>query len=140
MSIFFHFEDYQRFSFKQYKKVRWIKECIYKYNKRVGDINFVFCSDSYLLDINKNYLNHAYFTDVITFDNSINDLLNGDIFISIDTIKRNSIEYNTAFYEELNRVMIHGILHLIGYNDSNEKEQKVMTAQENKCLSYFYNF
>jgi len=139
MAVLFYFENYKKFSFKQYKKTKWIKNCIYKYKKRVGDINFILCSDNYLLNINKKYLNHNYFTDVITFDNSVNDLLNGDIYISIDTVKLNSNRFNTAFFEELNRVMIHGVLHLIGYNDTNEEEQKEMSKQENKCLTYFYN-
>ena len=139
MAVFFHFEDYKKFSFKQYKKTKWIKDCIYKYKNRVGEINFIFCSDNYILDINKKYLNHNYFTDIITFDNCVNNLISGDVFISIDTVKKNSKEYKNAFFEELNRVIIHGILHLVGFNDYTEKEQIEMTKQENKCLAYFYN-
>ncbi len=139
MAIDFYFEDYKKFSFKQYKKAKWIKECIYKYSKRVGDISFIFCSDNYLLEINKKYLNHNYFTDIITFDNCVNDFVSGDIYISIDTVKSNSTEFKTAFFEELNRVMIHGVLHLIGFNDSTDDEQIEMTKHENRCLTYFYN-
>jgi len=139
MAVYFNFEDFDKFSFKQYKKTKWLKNCIYKYNKRVGDISFIFCSDSYILDINKKYLKHDYYTDIITFDNCVNNIINGDIYISIDTVKNNSKEYKTAFFEELNRVMVHGVLHLIGFNDTTETEQIEMTKQENKCLAYFYN-
>ncbi len=138
MAVNYIFEDVGKFSFKQYKKTKWIKECIYNYNKRVGDINFIFCSDKYLLEINKKYLNHDYYTDIITFDNCINDLLNADIFISIDRVGDNAKKFNVAFFEELNRVMIHGILHLIGFKDFTDKEKKQMRRNENKCLNIFY--
>jgi len=138
MSIRYNFEDINKFGFKQYKKTKWIKECIYLYKKQVGDINYIFCSDKYLLEINKKFLNHDYYTDIITFDNCMNDIINADIFISIDRVKENSKKYNAAFFEELNRVMIHGILHLIGFNDSTDIEKKQMRRRENKCLNLFY--
>ncbi len=103
-------------------------------NKKEGEINFIFCSDNYLLDMNKTYLKHDYFTDVITFDYCENEILSGDIFISIDRIKENAKLYNVSFNQELHRVMIHGLLHLVGYNDKTDEEQKEMTDKENEYL------
>jgi rRNA maturation RNase YbeY len=113
----------------------WIKNSIINHYKKLGDINIIFCSDKYLLKINKQYLNHNYYTDVITFNYNNQNKINGDIFISIDTVKQNSITFNTNFDNEILRVIIHGILHLIGYNDKTKKEQKLMREKENELLS-----
>jgi len=101
----------------------------------LSKINYIFCSDMFLLAKNKQFLNHDYFTDVITFDYSDNETISGDIFISIDTVKSNSNAYGVSFENELFRVMIHGCLHLVGYGDSTDEEQKVMRSKEDFYLS-----
>ena len=103
--------------------------------RRIGDGNIIFCSDNYILDVNLKYLQHDYFTDIITFDYCENNVLSGDLFISVDSVRENSVFYNTEFEDELNRVMVHGILHLIGYDDHTEEDQKVMREKENYYLS-----
>lgn len=103
--------------------------------RRIGDVNIIFCSDNYILDVNLKYLQHDYFTDIITFDYCENNVLSGDLFISVDSVRENSVFYNTEFEDELNRVMVHGILHLIGYDDHTEEDQKVMSEKENYYLS-----
>lgn len=102
--------------------------------KKLGNINYIFCSDNYILDVNIKYLGHDYFTDIITFDYCENDVLNGDLFISIDTVRENADFYGTSFEQELNRVMVHGVLHLIGYDDHKEEDIKVMRAKEDYYL------
>lgn len=109
----------------------FIKEMITEHKKRCGDISVVFCSDERLLEVNRQYLNHDYFTDIITFDYSDDKYLSGDLMISIDTVRSNSKEYNVEFINELHRIIIHGVLHLIGFKDKQPKDQKVMREQEN---------
>ena len=101
----------------------------------MGDINYIFCSDNYLHQINFQYLDHDTFTDIITFDQSDKDQIEGDIFISIDRVHENANERNISFVNELHRVMIHGILHLLGYNDKTPKEKQLMREKEDECLS-----
>lgn len=103
--------------------------------RRIGDIAVIFCSDDYILQINQQYLSHDYYTDIITFDYSEGDKLSGDLFISIDTVKANAKEYGTDFNDELNRVIVHGVLHLIGYDDHNDKDIAVMRKKEDYYLS-----
>ena len=117
----------------------WIKQVVTIEEKRAGDINFIFCSDKYLLSINREYLKHDYYTDVITFDYSDEDNLSGDIFISVDTVRENSKIYLSLFDEELNRVVIHGVLHLCGYNDKTDVEIRHMRFLENKYLTLLEN-
>ena len=95
----------------------------------------IFCSDPYILDINQRYLQHDYFTDIITFDYCEGKVLSGDLFISIDTVRENAAEYGASFEEELNRVMVHGLLHLIGYDDHTPAEQQEMRSKEDYYLS-----
>ena len=102
--------------------------------KTLGDISIIFCSDNYILDVNIRYLHHDYFTDVITFDYCEGNKLSGDLFISIDSVRENAIEFGTEFDEELHRVIVHGLLHLIGYDDHTPEEQKVMRAKEDYYL------
>jgi len=113
----------------------WIKNSITDHFKKPGDINIIFCSDNYLLNINNQYLNHNYYTDVITFNYNNKNKINGDIFISVDTVKQNSITFNSNFNNEILRVIIHGILHLINYNDKTKKEQILMRKKEDELLS-----
>jgi len=109
-------------------------------NQKIEGINYVFCNDEYLYKINLEYLNHDTYTDIVTFDNSEEeDRIEGDIFISVDRVKENAITNNTAFKEELKRVMAHGLLHLFGYNDKTADEQKVMRKKEEACLSLYKN-
>lgn len=113
---------------------KWILDVALTEQKVIGEINYIFTNDTYLLDVNKKYLNHDYFTDIITFDNCEGNILNGDIFISIDTVKTNAIQYNVSFDDELKRVIVHGVLHLIGYDDKNEDSQNAMRSKENQFL------
>ena len=103
--------------------------------RRIGNISIIFCSDNYVLDINQKYLQHDYFTDIITFDYCEGDRLSGDLFISVDSVRENSVEFGTEFKDELNRVIIHGLLHLVGYDDHTEKDIKLMRSKENYYLS-----
>ena len=100
----------------------------------MGEINYIFCSDPYLLEINKQYLGHDYFTDILTFDYSQKPVVSGDLFISIDTVRENAEYYGATFEEELHRVIVHGLLHLIGYDDHTPEEQKTMREKENYYL------
>src|SRR6056297_3542015 len=104
----------------------WVLDSIDKENYNPGEINFIFTSDSYLLNINKQYLSHYYLTDIITFNYCVDTIINGDIFISIDTVKNNSLQFGVSFEEELHRLMIHGILHLAGYDDHSDEEKEQM--------------
>ncbi|MDP3437055.1 MAG: rRNA maturation RNase YbeY [Bacteroidales bacterium] len=117
----------------------WIKEVInnLEFNNRgliPGDINIIFCNDDFLLKLNNQYLKHNHYTDVITFDSSDNKRINGDVFISIDSVNYNSKEYKCEFIDELHRVIIHGVLHLMGYNDSNDCQRAQMREREDEAL------
>lgn len=113
---------------------RWLRMVAGSEIKTLGDISIIFCSDNYILDVNIRYLHHDYFTDVITFDYCEGNKLSGDLFISIDSVRENAIEFGTEFDEELHRVIVHGLLHLIGYDDHTPEEQKVMRAKEDYYL------
>jgi metalloprotein, YbeY/UPF0054 family len=113
----------------------WIKTIAEKYNKRVGEISYIFCSDDVILSVNKEYLNHDYYTDIITFDYSENNVISGDLFISLDTVKSNAEKYNEEYAKELYRVIIHGILHLCGIDDKAEGARKIMEENEDSALS-----
>jgi probable rRNA maturation factor len=111
----------------------WIKQVVGTEGKKPGDINIIFCDDEYLLSINKQYLEHDYYTDIITF-NYNNEKVNGDLFISLDRVGDNAEKNNVPRETELRRVMIHGVLHLLGYNDKSEKEEAAIRKKENECL------
>lgn len=112
----------------------WINKIITNHNKIEGDITYIFCSDNYILDINQKYLSHDYFTDIITFNYNKDNIISGDIFISVDTVFNNSKIYKQTFETELHRVMIHGILHLLGYDDHTETDIANMRKAENDSL------
>jgi len=114
---------------------KWIKDIIQLYGFIPGDISFIFSSDEYLLELNRQYLSHDYYTDIITFNYNQDDLLSGDIFISIDRIKENANKFSVSDNEELKRVIIHGILHLVGFNDEKENEIFEMRKAEDIALS-----
>lgn len=124
------------FTLKQKLLVRsWINKTILSEGFKLGELSFIFSDDEYLLKINKEYLDHDTFTDIITFDNSdVEKLIVGDIFISIDRIRENSKKFNVDMRDELHRVMIHGTLHLLGYPDKGKEAKKVMTAKEDHYL------
>ncbi len=130
-----YFNEDIRFVFKQkLLNNRWLKTVAGSEMRSIGDINIIFCSDNYILDVNIKYLGHDYFTDIITFDYCEKDVISGDLFISIDSVRENAVFYGTAFEDELNRVMVHGILHLIGYDDHTDVEMKQMRAKEDYYL------
>lgn len=112
----------------------WISGVITSEEFKEGDINYVFCSDDYLLKLNIEFLNHDTLTDIISFNDSIGKILHGDIFISIDRVKDNAVKFKATFLEELNRVMVHGILHYCGYKDKSEDDSKQMRNKENFYL------
>ena len=135
--IEYHYEN--NFILEDSEKIRiWIEDVIKKEKKIVGDITYIFCDDDYLLERNKEFLNHNTLTDIITFNYCIDNNISSDIMISIDRVKENSTIFENSFNEELKRVMIHGILHLIGYNDKSEEEEKLMRKKENFYLNMFY--
>ena len=124
-----------RFTFKnKLANNRWLKMVAGSEIRKIGDINVIFCSDNYILDVNMKYLQHDYFTDIITFDYCEGKVLSGDLFISVDSVRENSIEFGTDFEEELHRVIVHGVLHLIGYDDHTEEDKIVMRQKENYYL------
>ena len=113
----------------------WIKAVAAKYGKKVGEVAYIFCDDEKILEVNKEYLQHDYFTDIITFDYCEGDRLSGDLFISVDSVRENAVEYGTEFSEELYRVIVHGVLHLIGYDDHCDEDIVEMRNKENYYLS-----
>ena len=121
-------------TFPKRKVSLWIKKVAEKYNKRVGEISYIFCDDMKILEINKEYLNHNYYTDIITFDYSVNNKISGDLFISIDTVRTNTETFNETFSNELYRVIIHGILHLCGIDDKVQGARANMEKNENIAL------
>jgi len=134
MAILYATVDIQFPPIKRRNITRWIKQILTDYYKRVGDIACVFCSDNEILKINNFYLKHNYYTDIITFDYSKGDIISGDLFVAPNVVKYNSVKYNSDYHEELHRVIIHGILHLCGFNDKLFHEAKAMRESENEAL------
>ncbi len=135
MPVYFHTEDI-RFQLKSKRKIEsWIKRVIQSRKKKVGTINYIFCSDEYLLGINRQYLKHSTYTDIITFDNSdLKEKIEGDIFISVERAKDNAEKLDVLFENELHRVMVHGVLHLLGYKDKKPADRKLMRKKEEEFL------
>jgi len=127
---------------KRTKLKSWITSVISLHKAKLGQVSIIFVSDKYLLDMNNQYLSHNYYTDIITFNYSVNDdnqlLINGDLFISLDTVKSNSSDFGVSFDHELNRVIIHGILHLLGQNDESDEEFDEMKRKEDHYLKLLY--
>lgn len=136
MVIFNYETDFQLENESKYED--WIDSIIESEDKEPGEINYIFCDDDYLLEINKQYLDHDTLTDIISFDYCIGDLISGDIFISIDRVKDNAQEYEVSFNNELLRVMSHGILHYCGYKDKTQEEQLLMRAKEQEKINMFH--
>ena len=135
--INFFFEETDEFDVNDLNVEKNIETVLANENRTLGEVNYIFCSDEYLLNINKQYLNHDYYTDVISFDYSEDGIISGDIFISVDTVKDNANEYEVEFKKELARVMVHGVLHFIGYKDKTEEDAKQMRQQEKQYLPLF---
>lgn len=130
----YFFEDV-KFEYKDRRfNNSWLKLVAESEIRRLGDVNIIFCSDPYILNINLQYLGHDYFTDIITFDYCEGKKISGDLFISVDSVRENAAFYKTDFNEELHRVIVHGILHLVGYDDHTEGDIKVMRSKENYYL------
>jgi len=124
------------FKFPQKSRIsKWLSKVILAENKSEGEINYIFCDDQYLLRLNQQYLKHDTLTDIISFDYSLGNELHGDIYISIERVKENAVDFNVEFIEELKRVMVHGILHFCGYKDKTGSEKKEMRARENLHLA-----
>ena len=117
---------------------RWIANVILSENKKEGEINYIFCDDEYLLQINQEHLNHDYYTDIISFDYTVGNEINGDMFISVDRVKENAADFNVSFEEELKRVIVHGVLHYCGYKDKTEPDELLMRQKEDEKLALFH--
>ena len=113
----------------------WIRRVAESYGKKVGEVGYLFCDDEHILEVNREYLGHDYYTDIITFDYCEDDTLNGDLVISLDTIRTNAEQFGKPYDEELHRVIIHGILHLCGLNDKGPGERELMEAAEDRALA-----
>lgn len=132
----------EKIAFPKIKKratANWIKRVAEKYGKKIGAVNYLFCTDEKILEVNNRYLSHDFYTDIITFDYSEAGILSGDIFISLETVGSNSEKYRTPYIEELHRVIIHGVLHLCGINDKSVSDAKKMRAAENEALKMLIN-
>ena len=135
--VTYFFEDTD-FKLKNKTKIKkWLKLVAESEVFSLGAVSVIFCSDNYILDINQRFLQHDYFTDIITFDYSEGEKISGDLFISVDSVRENSIEYETEFEEELHRVIVHGVLHLIGYDDHTDEDIRTMRSKENYYLSLY---
>lgn len=125
---------------KKRETTAWIKAVAKTYDKKVGEIAYIFCSDEKILEVNRQYLQHDYYTDIITFDYCEGKKLSGDLFISLDTVRTNAEQFDAPYETELYRVIIHGILHLCGINDKGPGEREIMEAAENKALEMRKDF
>jgi rRNA maturation RNase YbeY len=135
MPIRFFYEEVD-FKLKHPNKVsQWITESVKKEKRQISEINYIFCSDKYLLSLNQDYLRHNTLTDIITFDNSEGSMIAGEIYISIERVNENATKYDSGLTDELHRVMIHGILHLCGYKDKRPPEKTLMRKKEDAYLS-----
>jgi probable rRNA maturation factor len=129
------FEDVICFDLEASKILDWYNQVSLQEDKQLGDVTVIFCSDEYLLEVNRQHLDHDYYTDIITFDYSEFPLISGDLFISVDRVKENASDFKVSFEHELHRVIIHGFLHLCGYFDKSEEDELLMRSKENQALS-----
>lgn len=125
-------------NFNQDTVRQWVDAVVRTFNKSVGNLTYIFCDDPKILEVNRTYLKHDYFTDIITFDYSNHRRISGDMFISLDTVRTNAEQFGKAYDDELMRVVIHGVLHLIGINDKGPGEREIMEAHENEALAMLY--
>lgn len=127
------FEDTEVLDLNPEFFVLWLSRVCKKHNRNLGEVNLIFCSDEYLLDMNRTHLDHDYYTDIITFDYYEEDV-SGDLFISVDRVHENALDLNEGFNTELNRVVVHGVLHLLGFGDKTNVEELKMRELENEAL------
>ena len=135
MTISFFNEQIEMPSIQKTVIRNWVKQVAALHGKRVGEISYIFCNDEKILEVNRQYLQHDYYTDIITFDYTEGDKISGDLFISLDTVRSNAEQFHQSYDQELHRVIIHGILHLCGLNDKGPGEREQMEAAENKALA-----
>ncbi len=135
MAINYYTENVKTPPIKKKEVNEWIKKVAELHGKKVGEISYIFCDDAKILEVNNQYLQHDYYTDIITFDYTAGNKISGDIFISLDTVKSNSEQFGTDYIEELHRIIIHGILHLCGIEDKSDEARKNMTDKENEALA-----
>ena len=133
--ITYQTEDIQMPAIKKRETTEWVKAVAASYGKRVGEIAYIFCSDEKILEVNRQYLEHDYYTDIITFDYTEGNRISGDLFISLDTVRTNAEQFDQPYERELYRVIIHGVLHLCGINDKGPGEREIMEEAENKALA-----
>ena len=133
--IAYYAENIELPAIQQETVSEWIHKVAKTYGKTVGNISYIFCSDEKILEVNRQFLQHDYYTDIITFDYTNGNRISGDLFISLDTVKTNAESFHTSYNEELHRTIIHGILHLCGINDKGPGEREIMEANENKELA-----
>ena len=133
--ITYQIEDIAMPLIKKRETTDWVKQVATSYGKKVGEIAYIFCSDEKILEVNRQYLEHDYYTDIITFDYTEGNRISGDLFISLDTVRTNAEQFEQSYERELHRVIIHGILHLCGINDKGPGEREIMEAEENKALA-----
>jgi len=133
--ITYHAENVRLPRFRKREMTAWIKSVAASYGKKTGEIGYLFTDDEKILEVNRTYLGHDYYTDIITFDYDEGDVINGDIVISLDTVRSNAEQFGKTYDEELHRVIIHGILHLCGINDKGPGEREIMEAAENRALA-----
>ncbi len=133
--ISIHFENTEILDLVPEFFVSWLSEACLLHAFELGDVSLIFCSDKYLLEMNRKHLSHDYYTDIITFDYSVNEIVSGDLFISVDRVQENAKEREIVFREELNRVVVHGVLHLMGFRDKSNSEAIQMRKLENEALS-----
>ena len=138
MAIAFYAEDTELPAINKQAVSGWVRAVAATYGKKTGDISYIFCSDEKILEVNRQYLQHDYYTDIITFDYCEGDRLSGDLFISLDTVRTNAEQFGASYDNELHRVIIHGILHLCGINDKGPGEREIMEAAENKALAMLH--
>ena len=132
--ITYQTEDMRMPAIRKRETSEWIKAVAATYNKKVGEVAYIFCSDEKILEVNRQYLEHDYYTDIITFDYTEGNRISGDLFISLDTVRTNAEQFGQPYERELHRVIIHGILHLCGINDKGPGEREIMEEAENKAL------
>ena len=133
--ITYQTEDIAMPQIKKRETTEWVKQVAANHGKKVGEIAYIFCSDEKILEVNRQYLEHDYYTDIITFDYTEGNRISGDLFISLDTVRTNAEQFDQPYERELHRVIIHGILHLCGINDKGPGEREIMEAEENKALA-----
>ena len=117
------------------KTNKWLESVVIDNNKKIKELSIIFCNDEYILELNKKYLNHNYYTDIITFDYSEKNYVSGDLIISLDTVQSNAKKYKTDFNTEICRVMVHGVLHLLGFDDKTDEEKKIMREKEEEYVA-----